>query len=77
MSVGGWWLVLRDAALIAGDEGGGVALLVELQLTRPIGRLLQTLRLSPIVDMLDRGLTRARKQWGRFVPEGAALRRYP
>ena len=72
-----WWLVLRDATLIAGDGGGGVALLVELRLTRPVGRLLQTLRLSPIVDTLDRGLTHARKHLGRFVPEGAALRRYP
>ena len=72
-----WWLVLRDATLIAGDEGGGVALLVELQLTRPIGRLLQALRLSPLVDILDTGLAHARRHVGRFVPEGPAPRRYP
>ena len=72
-----WWLVLRDATLVAGDSGGGVRLLAELSLTRPIGRLLGALRLSPLVDTLDLGLARARQPLGRFVPEGPALRRYP
>ncbi|MBI3049905.1 MAG: hypothetical protein HYY76_16520 [Acidobacteria bacterium] len=60
-----------------GDRGGGVMLLTELQLTRPLGYLLKGLRLSPAVDVLDRGLTSYRKQLSRIVPDGAAPRRFP
>ncbi len=72
-----WWLVLRNGTPVRGDGGGGVMLLAEVGLTRPIGRVLRTLRLSPFVDLLDGVLARYRKHLGRFVPEGPALRRYP
>ncbi len=72
-----WWLVLRDGTPVPGDGGGGVILLVELRLTRPLGRVLGALRLSPLVDLLDKALSRCRKHLGRFVPEGPAPRRYP
>ena len=52
-------------------------LFTEVQLTRPLGRVLRTLRLSPLIDVLDRVLTQYRKRMGRFVPEGPAPRRYP
>ena len=52
-------------------------LLTELQLTRPLGRVLRTLRLSPLIDVLDKVLTECRQGLGRFVPEGPAPRRYP
>ena len=72
-----WWLVLRDGTPVAGDEGGGVMLFAELQLTRALGRVLRTLRVSPLIDSLDKVLARSRKRLGRFVPEGPAPRRYP
>jgi hypothetical protein len=72
-----WWLVLRDRTPIPGDRGGGVALLAELRLTRPLGRILRALRASPVVDAIDRVVSRHRSRLGRLVPEGAAPRRYP
>jgi hypothetical protein len=72
-----WWLVLRDGRPIAGDAGGGVMLFAELQLTRPFGRVLRALRLSPLVDALDTFVAQHRKRLGRFVPDGPAPRRYP
>jgi len=72
-----WWLVLRDRTLVAGDEGGGVMLLSEIHLTRPVGRALWLLRLSPVIDALDRVLARSRKRLSPLVPEGPAPRRYP
>jgi hypothetical protein len=52
-------------------------LLAQLRSTRWAGRVLHWLRLSPIVDALDRLLARSRKQLGRFVPQGEAPVRYP
>ena len=52
-------------------------LLARIQLTRPLGRVLLALRLSPFVDTLDKLLSGYRKRVGRFVPEGPAPRRYP
>jgi hypothetical protein len=72
-----WWLVLRDGSLMPGDRGGGVALLAELRLTRPLGRLFRALRLSPLVDAADRLLSRYRARLGRLVPDRAVMRRYP
>jgi hypothetical protein len=72
-----WWLVLHDGMPIAGDEGGGVALLLELPGTREIGNLLKTLRLSPVVDALDRLVARQRGRLSRIVPDVKAPRRYP
>jgi len=72
-----WWLVLRDGMPIAGNAGGGVALLTALPGMRMIGRLLKTLRLSPVVDALDNLLAHQRGRLSRFVPDGTAPRRYP
>jgi hypothetical protein len=72
-----WWVVLRDGRSVRGDAGGGVALLCELSLTRPLGRALRALRASAIVDAADRLLSRYRSAAGRFVPDGPAPRRYP
>ncbi len=72
-----WWLILRDGTPVAGDGGGGVMLLSELPLTRLLGWALHTLKLSPLVDAVDRFLAKYRKRLGRFVPEGPAPRRFP
>ena len=72
-----WWLILRDGTPVAGDGGGGVMLLLELPITRPLGWTLDALRLSPLVDAGDKFLAKYRKHLGRFVPEGPAPRRYP
>jgi hypothetical protein len=72
-----WWLVLRDRRPVPGDRGGGVALLAEVRLTRPLGRLLRAFRLSPLVDASDRLVSRHRGRLGRLVPDGPAPRRYP
>lgn len=52
-------------------------LFARIQLTRPLGGVLGALRLSPLVDALDKLLAKSRKRLGRFVPEGPAPRRYP
>jgi hypothetical protein len=72
-----WWLVLRDGTPVAGDKGGGVAILSELRLTRPLGLLLRGLCLSGLIDFLDDQLAQRRVTLGRFVPDGEAPRRYP
>ena len=51
--------------------------LAEMQLTRPVGRALGALRMSPVIDALDWFVARHRKRLGRFVPDGPAPRRYP
>jgi hypothetical protein len=51
--------------------------LVELRLTRPVGRLLRALRAGPLVDAADKALARYRSRLGRLVPEGPAPRRFP
>jgi hypothetical protein len=72
-----WWLVRPGGTPIPGDRGGGVALLVEMRLTRRIGRALEVLRASPLLDAGDRLLAGRRARLGRFVPDGPAPRRYP
>jgi hypothetical protein len=51
--------------------------LAEVQLTRPLGRTLRALRLSWVIDVLDKLVSRYRKGLGRLVPDGPAPRRYP
>jgi len=72
-----WWLVRRDGTPVGGDQGGGVALLRELAATRAIGALFDALRLSPVLDLFDKGLARCRKPLSKIVPDGPAPRRYP
>jgi hypothetical protein len=72
-----WWLVLRDGTPVAGDSGGGVALLAELRLTRVLAGVLRALRASPLVDALDKLVDRHRSSLGRFVPDVRAPRSYP
>lgn len=72
-----WWLVLRDGTAVPGDRGGGVAVLAELRLTSPLGRLLRKLGASPLIDAFDRLVARHRAPLGRLVPDGPAPRRYP
>jgi hypothetical protein len=72
-----WWLVLRDGTAVPGDRGGGVPLLTEVRLTRPLGLALSRLRLSGVVDAIDRLASRHRRRLGRLVPDGPAPRRYP
>jgi hypothetical protein len=69
--------VRRNGTPIAGDAGGGVALFAEVRLTRPLGRVLRTLRASALIDTLDKLVARHRGRLGRLVPDGPAPRRYP
>ncbi len=72
-----WWLVLCDGTPVAGDAGGGVRVLSELRLTRPLGRTLGALRLSWLIDLFDKVVARYRKTLGDLVPDGPAPCRYP
>jgi predicted DCC family thiol-disulfide oxidoreductase YuxK len=72
-----FWLVLRDGTPVPGDAGGGVAVLSELRLTRPLGRALRALRAGPLVDAVDKLVSRHRSALGRVVPDGPAPRRFP
>jgi hypothetical protein len=72
-----WWFVCGDGTPVRGDAGAGVMLLAQVQLTRPLGRALGWLGLSPVIDAIDRLMARYRKRLGRLVPDGPAPRRYP
>ncbi len=72
-----WWLILPDGTPVSGSRGGGVLLLSEIRLTRPLGRLLSALRLSGLLDALDIFFARQRGKLSRFVPKGPAPCRYP
>ena len=72
-----WWLVLRDGTPLRGDAGAGVAVMCEIRVLAPLGRLLQRLGLSPLVDALDRVVSRHRRRLGRLVPDGRSPSRYP
>ncbi len=72
-----WWFVLRDGTPVAGNNGGGIAVLTEFELTRPLASILRAMRLSPLLDTLDKLAARYRKNLSRFVPEGSGPRRYP
>ena len=72
-----WWLVLRDGTPVAGNNGGGIAVLTEFELTRPLASVLLAMWLSPFLDALDKLAARYRKYLSRFVPKGSAPRRYP
>ena len=72
-----WWIVLRDGTPVAGDGGGGVVVFCEIAITRPLGRFLRACRLSPVINGIDKVVARYRPVLGKFVPEGAAPRRYP
>ena len=65
-----WWFVLPDGTPIAGDAGGGVVLMTELRLTRPVGRALRALHASALVDALDKVVARHRGLLGHLVPDG-------
>lgn len=72
-----WWLVRRDGTAVAGDAGGGIGLLLELRLTRPLGRVLRAIRAGRGIDALDKRVARQRGRLGRVVPDGPAPRRFP
>jgi predicted DCC family thiol-disulfide oxidoreductase YuxK len=74
---GRFWFVLHDGTPIAGDAGGGSALLAEVRLTRPVEHVLGAVHASAIVDALDKVIARHRQRLGHLVPEGDAPRRYP
>ena len=69
--------MLRDGTLLPGDRGGGAAVLVTVRMTRPLGNALRVLRLSWLLDAVDKLVAGQRKHLGKLVPEGPALRRYP
>jgi hypothetical protein len=72
-----WWLVLQDGTLVPGDEGGGIALLLEVRLSRPLGRFLRVIRAERLIDDLDKLASRHRGRLGRLVPDGPAPHCYP
>jgi hypothetical protein len=71
------WLVHRDGTPVRLGAGGAVRLLVELRLTRRLGRALEALGASGLLDAFVRLASRHRARIGRVVPDGPAPRRYP
>src|SRR5205085_1553480 len=67
-----WWLVIADGTPVAGNKGGGVAMLAVFPLTGPLASVLRVLRLSPLVDWADEVLSGQRGRLGKVVPEGPA-----
>jgi hypothetical protein len=72
-----WWLILPDGTPVAGNRGGGVILLSEIHMTRPLGRLLKALHLSGLLDALDIFFARQRSKLSPLVPKGTAPCRFP
>ena len=72
-----WWFVLRDGTPVAGNKGGGVAMLALFPLTRPLAFVLRLFRLSPLIDWADDVLSGQRGRLGKVIPEGSEPRRYP
>jgi hypothetical protein len=72
-----WWLAPVHGAPVRGDRGGGALLLLELRLTRPLGRVVRALRASRLIDAADVLLARNRARLGRLVPDRPGPRRYP
>ena len=68
---------MPDGSLVAGNKGGGVAMLRVFPVTRPVAVVLQALRLSPLVDWADDALSSQRGRLGNVVPEGPSPRSYP
>src|SRR5918999_3411838 len=60
--------LLRNGAPVAGDAGGGIALLAEIRLTRPLATVLRALRLAAFVDALDKLVARHRARLGSAHP---------
>jgi hypothetical protein len=71
------WLVHRDGAAVRLGAGGAVQLLAEVRLTRPLGRGLEAVGATGLLDALVGLVSRHRARIGRFVPDGPAPRRYP
>jgi len=74
---GSWWIIGRDGIPVAGNDGGGVALLTELRSTRWLGQALRAIGLSSFIDVLDGVVARYRGRLSRLVPDGPAPHRYP
>ena len=72
-----WWVVRRDGMPVAGKRGAGIVLLTELRRTRLLGRVLDAIALSPLIDAIDTLVARHRARLSRFVPDGPAPQRYP
>ncbi|MCA1650273.1 MAG: DUF393 domain-containing protein [Acidobacteria bacterium] len=72
-----WWVVRRDGMPIAGKKGAGIVLLTEMRPTQPVGRTLDGIGLSPLIDAVDALVARHRARLSRFVPDGPAPQRYP
>lgn len=72
-----WWFVRRDGTAVAGDAGGGIGLLLELRLTRPLGWVLRASPAGRAFDAIDKLVAGRRGRLGRVVPDGPAPRRYP
>lgn len=72
-----WWIILRDGTPIAGDAGGGVALLAELPGLRVFGHLLKAFQLSLVVDALDKLVAHHRGRLSHIIPDVTVPRRYP
>jgi hypothetical protein len=71
-----WWFVDTTARpRTYGD--GGVAVLETVALTRPVGRLLRTLRLVGVMTAVDHVVSRFRNKLNRIVPEIAPPARFP
>ena len=72
-----WWIVRHDGTPVAGKRGAGIVLLTEIRRTRLLGRVLDAIALSPLIDAIDTLVARHRARLSPLVPDGPAPRRYP
>jgi hypothetical protein len=74
-SVGG--SCFATAHLLQATSGGGVALLAEARLARPVVRLIKAVRATRLIDALDELLAAIAQHLDDSCPSGEAPRRYP
>ena len=66
-----WWLVLRDGSPLRGDRSGALLLFIALWISRPIGRVPISLRVTSFLDTLDEsvGEYRGRRRGPRALSQ--------
>jgi len=72
-----WWYVDRDGTPVAGNNGAGIAVLEEIEMTKPVASLLRITRLSQLLNPLDGLIDRNRGWLADIVPDGRGPHRYP
>jgi predicted DCC family thiol-disulfide oxidoreductase YuxK len=71
------WQLIEPTGVRMMHGPAGIRVLEYIPATRLLGRILRTLRLTPLVTVANRSLGRVRKPLGRYFPNPDVPRRWP